>query len=168
MRTSFNVKRSSSITADQTKSVSYLPNGKAQELQNGYANRACAINCHGQSMKLDSCTPEEAYRVGRTRRPRSFFHNEYVTILLYEVTNHHMVISAPYNITIGNRSAIDVLLFDAEDGDLVGVSVRANVIGDCFNMGRSDPSGCRLYCTVRQQIASAARPTSELRRTGTT
>jgi len=47
MHTSFKVKRSSSITAE-TKSVSYLPNGKAWELENWYDNRACAINCHGQ------------------------------------------------------------------------------------------------------------------------
>jgi len=81
MRTSFKMKRSKvevtrSITT-KTKSVSYLPNGKVYELQNWYADGACAISCHGQlynglwSWILDTRTG--AYRVGRTRRPHNLY-----------------------------------------------------------------------------------------------
>ena len=30
----------------------FIPNGKALELQNWYADRACAINCYGQAYEV--------------------------------------------------------------------------------------------------------------------
>jgi len=52
MCTSFKVKISkvkvTRLIAIETESVSYLSNGKAYKLQNWHADRACAINCHGQ------------------------------------------------------------------------------------------------------------------------
>ena len=63
IRTSFKVKgkRSMSITTE-TDSVSYLPNGKAYELQNWYAIKACEIGfLHAGG----------AYHVVHTRRPHN-------------------------------------------------------------------------------------------------
>jgi len=47
MCTSFKVKRAKvKVYYAETQSVSYLPNGKACELQHWYADGACDINCH--------------------------------------------------------------------------------------------------------------------------
>jgi len=68
-------KRSSSITAE-TKSVSYLPKGRFSNSKTGTPIEHALYQLPRQlkrPMKLSSCTRAEAYRVGRTRRPRSLF-----------------------------------------------------------------------------------------------
>ena len=61
------------VTAE-TETVSYLLNGKTYELQNWYASGACAVNTPSyKAVKFGSCTQAGAYRVGRTRLPRSLF-----------------------------------------------------------------------------------------------